>query len=115
MRILLEHDYPGNVRELENAIEHAAVLCRSALIQARDLPPHLRSRATSERAPGQRTARGTTTGLRDLELLSIVDSLRRNHGNRTVAARALGIDPSTLYRRLKAAGVPLPPVTRKRT
>ncbi len=115
LRLLLEYDYPGNVRELENAIEHAAVLCRDALIQVRDLPPQIRATAVSGGAAGGRPAPDRAPGLKDLELIAMLDSLRRHGGNRTAAARALGIDPSTLYRRLKAAGVPLPPVTRGRS
>jgi PAS domain S-box-containing protein len=111
LRRLLEYDYPGNVRELENAIEHAAILCQDGLIHARDLPASFRAAAAgtaeahSNRAPAS---------LRELELLAITDSLRRHGGNRTAAARALGIDPSTLYRRLKAARVPLPRIPRPR-
>jgi PAS domain S-box-containing protein len=114
LRCLLEYDYPGNVRELENAIEHAAVLCQSAVIQARHLPPQLRRTPASAEASAEQSSTRRSTGLKDLEVLAMVDSLRRNKGNRTAAARALGIDPSTLYRRLKAAGVALPPVTRTR-
>jgi PAS domain S-box-containing protein len=113
LRLLLEYDYPGNVRELENAIEHGAVLCRDALIQARDLPPQIHAVAPGG-AGGGRPGPERSSGLKDLELIAMIDSLRRHHGNRTAAARSLGIDPSTLYRRLKAAGVPLPPVARSR-
>jgi PAS domain S-box-containing protein len=109
LRALLEHDFPGNVRELENIIEHAVVLCRGALVQVRDLPLEVRS---SERTGADRAL--SPSGLRDLTLHAILDTLRRHDGNRMAAARALGIDPSTLYRRLKAAGVPLPPSRRAR-
>jgi PAS domain S-box-containing protein len=109
LRVLLDHDFPGNVRELENIVEHAAVLCRGALVQVRDLPAHIRAL----QGPGA-GAPLPPSGLRDLTLNAILDSLRRHNGNRTSAARALGIDPSTLYRRLKAAGVPLPPATHRR-
>jgi PAS domain S-box-containing protein len=113
LRRLLEYDYPGNVRELENVIEHAAILCQDGLIRTRDLPQPLRASAGSSGGPGDegRADRRSTT-LKELEILAITDSLRRHRGNRTNAARALGIDPSTLYRRLKAAGVSLPRVSR---
>jgi len=103
MAILLEHDYPGNVRELENIIEHAFVLCRSGLIETWHLPAALRGRE-------QTTKHGAPTGmtLRQLEAIHIADAIRRHGGNRTAAARELGIDPSTLFRKIKSLGIELP-------
>ncbi|MBN1394665.1 MAG: sigma 54-interacting transcriptional regulator [Pirellulales bacterium] len=93
---LMEHDFPGNVRELENVIEHAFVLCRGAMIEIEHLPPQLRG-AADERSPN---LAGMT--LRAIERLMIVDALRRNEGNRTAAARQLDINPSTLFRKIKS-------------
>jgi len=101
--ILLEHDYPGNVRELENIIEHAFVLCRGPLIERRHLPPELREAAGPEPRPGL----GGLT-LRALEKMHITEAVRRHGGNRTAAARELGINPSTLFRKVKALGIELP-------
>lgn len=102
MSILLAYDYPGNVRELENIIEHAFVLCRGGLIQPEHLPPHLLPvRALTEKVPGGMT-------LAALEAMHIVDAVRRHNGNRSAAARELGINPSTLHRKAKALGLPLP-------
>ncbi len=105
---LMEHDYPGNVRELENIIEQAFVLCRGGLIDARHLPPELRP-------PSLRA--GTLDGgmsLRIMEKRLIEAALTRSGGNRQRAARDLGIDPSTLYRKLKALDFqPLPSNRRK--
>jgi PAS domain S-box-containing protein len=103
MSILMEHDYPGNVRELENTIEHAFVLCRGGLIEAEHLPPDLR-RTGPRGHPRPRS--GAT--LRELEAMHIADAVRRHGGNRTAAARELGIDPSTLFRKVKALGIRLP-------
>jgi len=94
---LLDHDYPGNIRELANVIEHAFVLCRGGLIEPAHLPPPLRGNSTD--APPS-DACGTT--LAAMERAMIVDALRRHGGNRTAAARQLDINPSTLYRKLKA-------------
>lgn len=94
---LMEHDFPGNVRELENAIEHAFVLCRGALIEEQHLPPNLRAEAT---AGETRLPRGFT--LDAMEKLLIQDALHRHGGNRAAAARELGINASTLFRRLRA-------------
>jgi len=93
---LMEHDYPGNVRELENIIEHAFVLCRSGLIEPLHLPPHLRNGA----AGSSSLPAGLT--LAAMEKLMIRDALNRNQGNRAATARELGVDTSTLFRKIKA-------------
>ena len=100
---LMEHDYPGNVRELENVIEHAFVLCRGGLIQLVHLPPELRDSAAGEAAP---SIAGMT--FEAMERLLIADALRRHHGNRSAAAKHLGINPSTLFRKAKTLGIELP-------
>jgi len=115
LRILLAHDYPGNVRELENVLEHAAVLCRGALIEVRDLPAHLGADGGTAGAAAKLSATAGARGLRDLETSLIEDALRRHDGNRAAAARALGIDPSTVFRRIKAAGLDVPSRRRSRS
>jgi PAS domain S-box-containing protein len=97
MARLMEHHYPGNVRELENIIEQAFVLCRGGLIQAEHLPPELRPQIL-ENADGPVT-------LKAVERAHIIEALRRFGGNRKQAAHALGIDPSTLYRKIKALDI----------
>ena len=109
MAALLRHDYPGNVRELENIIEHAFVLCRSGLIEPRHLPAWLGAVDTATSAPQLPTAT-----LAQLEKLAITDALRRTRGNRHAAANELGIHPSTLFRKLKALNIDLPPGDRRR-
>jgi transcriptional regulator with PAS, ATPase and Fis domain len=101
--ILMEHDYPGNVRELENIIEHAFVLCQGGLIQPHHLPPSLRGEAEGRPGP----MKGALT-LSALEAMHIVDAIRRRRGNRTAAAKDLGINPSTLFRKIKSLGIRLP-------
>jgi transcriptional regulator with PAS, ATPase and Fis domain len=103
MAILLEHDYPGNVRELENIVEHAFVLCREGLIQPCHLPAALRRSAPQEIPPGD-----GALSLQSLEKMHIIEAIRRHGGNRKAAARGLGIHPSTLFRKVKAFGIPLP-------
>jgi len=104
MARLMEHEYPGNVRELENIIEQAFVLCRGGMIEVAHLPPELRP----ERALGKDETRPMS--LEAMERFLIAETLRRCHGNRKAAARSLGIDPSTLYRKLKALGLRIPEV-----
>jgi PAS domain S-box-containing protein len=96
---LMEHDFPGNVRELENIIEHAFVLCRGALIEPAHFPASLRD------AVGARTGLPEGMTLAAMEKLLLGDALRRNRGNRTLAARELGIDASTLFRKIKLLGL----------
>ncbi len=100
---LMEHDYPGNVRELENIIEQAFVLCQGGLIELHHLPPELRPAPTQ---PGGE--HGTPTSLESMERLLIVESLRRHHGSRKHAAADLGINPSTLFRKLKSLKIESP-------
>jgi transcriptional regulator with PAS, ATPase and Fis domain len=103
MAVLMQHDYPGNARELENIIEHAFVLCRSSIIELQHLPPELvRGRRAMELA----VRPGVT--LRSLESLHIADALRRSNGNRSAAAKELGIHPSTLFRKIKDLGIETP-------
>ncbi|MCC6354413.1 MAG: sigma 54-interacting transcriptional regulator [Verrucomicrobiae bacterium] len=100
---LMEHDFPGNVRELENAIEHAFVLCRGGLIEGGHLPPHLRSGGVGG---AMRLPRDLTLGA--MEKLLIRDALQRHGGNRAAAARALGINASTLFRKIRALKIQKP-------
>ena len=93
---LMDHDYPGNVRELENIIEQALVLCRGGLIELRHLPPEFRP-------PGMApVAAASVMSMRSMQRHMMEAALKRNHGNRQRTARELGSDPSTLYRKLKA-------------
>ena len=101
---LMEHEYPGNVRELGNIIEHAFVLCRSGLIGLEHLPPEFRGSGAREAVRP-----GGGMSLKAMEKLLIEDALRRHAGSRRAAARELGIDPSTLFRKAKATGVEMPP------
>lgn len=103
LALLMSYDFPGNARELENVIEHAFVLCSGGLIELQHLPPELRRHREL-----QRFAHRSGTTLRSLEALHIANALRRNQGNRTAAARELGIHPSTLFRKIKELGI-VPP------
>jgi len=97
---LLSYDYPGNVRELENIIEHCFVLCQGEIIEKRHLPASV---CPSEKL--EQTATGQVKTLKQMESVLIMESLRRNKGNQAAAAKDLGIDKSTLYRKLKAYGI----------
>jgi transcriptional regulator with PAS, ATPase and Fis domain len=100
---LIAYDYPGNIRELENIIEYAFVLCRGKIIEADHMPLMFR-----EAGGVVRSGRDGLT-LRDVERLHIALTLRRHGGNRTAAAKTLGIDVSTLFRKIKALQIEVPP------
>jgi len=99
---LMDHDYPGNVRELENIVEQAFVLCRGGLIQLHHLPPELRPATTSG------SIESGPMSLMTMEKHLINEALRRHKGNRKRAAHDLGIDTSTLYRKIKALRIDTP-------
>mgnify|MGYP001828844323 CR=1 FL=1 len=103
MLCLMAHDFPGNVRELENIIEHAFVLCQSGLIEMHHLPSELC--AASALIKGEFRE---TKSLRPMEKAMILDALYRHKGNRKQAAKDLGIDYSTLYRKITKLNIETP-------
>ncbi len=106
LSILMSHDYPGNIRELENIIEHAFVICPEGEITPGCLPEGL-GRPVARQAPHDMRA---GSRLKSIEIQMIVDALKRNSYNRLAAARELGMHKSTLFRKIKALGIKLPPI-----
>jgi DNA-binding NtrC family response regulator len=94
---VMVYEWPGNVRELENALEHATVLSRGNLIEASSLPERITKRR-KEPLVAERSYRNPT--LEVIERAYIMWVLQAEGGNKTRAAEVLGIDPSTLYRKL---------------
>ena len=94
---VMVYEWPGNVRELENALEHAVVLSRGNLIEAGALPERI-TRRRKEPLVAERSYRNPT--LEVIERAYIMWVLQAEGGNKTRAAEVLGIDPSTLYRKL---------------
>ncbi|OGV69730.1 MAG: Fis family transcriptional regulator [Lentisphaerae bacterium RIFOXYA12_FULL_48_11] len=105
MTILMAHDYPGNVRELENFIERAFVLCGEGRIQRIHLPPELSGRVSVPSIPVGDTMAAQS---RAAEEQAIRKALEDHGFNRLAAARALGLHKSTLFRKIKAFGIDLP-------
>ena len=101
MRILMTHDYPGNVRELENIIEHAFILCPGGVIHPQHLPESLRPADQSAPVVAPST-------LHDLEAYVILETLRHHDWNRLAAAKALGIHKTTLWRKMKQHRLQIP-------
>ncbi len=105
---LVRYPWPGNIRELENAMEHAVVLCRSARIGPEHLPPHLFATPLRKDASGSIPGAASPQvwgGLGMIERDAILTALERSGGNRTRAAQDLGIHRTTLLRKLKKLGV----------
>ncbi len=103
LSLLMAHPWPGNIRELENAIERAFVLCRKGLIGIAHLPRELTfCEATAAGEADIRSAHDI------LDAQAIRGALERNAFNRLAAARELGIHKTTLFRRIKKLGITLP-------
>ncbi len=97
---LLKHQWPGNVRELENAVERAVVLARGEYISERELPPALSGGAGEARLEGG----FANLTLEELERLAILDALETAGGNKSEAARRLGITRKTMHAKLTKYG-----------
>ncbi|MFC1761993.1 helix-turn-helix domain-containing protein, partial [Planctomycetota bacterium] len=94
---LLRHDFPGNIRELENLIEHGFVLCQGHVIEKDHLPGAI---SKTESASTPEPVEFKT--LQQMEAVMIEQALKRHQGNRAATARELGINVTTLFRKLKA-------------
>ncbi|MFH2055760.1 MAG: sigma 54-interacting transcriptional regulator [bacterium] len=103
MKILMQHDFPGNIRELENIIEYGFVVCHGSIIQVEHLPAEFRGDAPAEEE--ERSLIDTPVGRLLDEQAQIIEALRRNDGNMTKAAEELGMHRSTLWRKLKRHGI----------
>jgi two-component system NtrC family response regulator len=88
------YDWPGNIRELANVIEHAAILADGLPIREGDLPQHLFEVSTGN------SSRKAVLSLREIEAQAIQAALDRHSGNKTAAANELGISVKTLYNKL---------------
>ncbi len=99
--LLMNYSWPGNVRELRTAIESAVVLCRGQRISARDLPPWVRQGggATVSVDPARLLARNDLT-VKEAEKQLIIRALKETDGNRTLAAKKIGMSRRTFHRKL---------------
>jgi transcriptional regulator of acetoin/glycerol metabolism len=98
MEILMRHDFPGNVRELENIIEYAFVLCHGNMIDVRHLPEELQARAEQPSGTAPSTPR---LKLEQAEADVIRAALTHTRGSIGKAAEELGVSRTTLWRKMK--------------
>ena len=108
LSILMAHTFPGNVRELENIIEYATVLCKGSLIGMEHLPDYLAARAATHHF--DRNSGGGVSWER-VEAEFLREALRRNGWNRKATALELKMHPSTLWRKMKRLGIEPPAPT----
>ena len=95
LELLVDHPWPGNVRQLENVVERAVILRKAGLVQPSDLPPEMGSTAAGD----------SSRSLDELERQHILQLLEECGGNRSRVARILGISRRTVYRKLRQYGI----------
>ncbi len=100
MDALLAYHYPGNIRELENIIEHAFIFCKSDTIEPHHFPPEVVSRGSVSGDPF-----ADVNSLEDVERMYLRRVIAEAGGSRLKAAQRLGIHKATLFRKLKALGI----------
>jgi PAS domain S-box-containing protein len=109
MAAMLRHDFPGNIRELENLVERAFILSDGPLIGLQHLPERLQPKAN----PASQNAATSNGGLTQIEKEAISEALARHDGNRTRAAKELGIHRTTLLRKMHSYGLGQSPEAEK--
>ena len=101
LKQLMQYNFPGNVRELENIIERAVALCNSDTIDTKHLPPDLRQNISEIILPVEESMSQEFVTLAEHEKQYILTVLEKVNGNKTKAAKILGIDRVSLWRKLK--------------
>jgi transcriptional regulator with PAS, ATPase and Fis domain len=102
MDLLMRHEFPGNVRELENIIEYAFVLCRTRMIDTCHLPEHVLHGDTENGGANQAD---NGTGLERAEADAVRAALAKVDGHVSAAAKDLGISRTTLWRKMRKYGI----------
>jgi PAS domain S-box-containing protein len=104
MELLLNYHYPGNVRELENILEHALIICQEDTIQPTHLPEYLQTRPAARKVMPVANA-GQSFVPENTERDKLLATLRKYNWHRSQSARALGMDRTTLWRKMKKYGL----------
>jgi transcriptional regulator with PAS, ATPase and Fis domain len=103
MRMMMDYPWPGNVRELENAVEHAVICANDGIVLPESLPTDIRGYCQQSDTIGNKITRFRRET--EQQAHEISDALRKARGNRTVAAELLGINRSTLWRRMRRLAI----------
>jgi len=100
--ILIDYNWPGNIRELENVIEHCFVLCSSDIIQIEHLPKRLRE---SDLTNQENRTDNNLNHIQNVERDIIIQTLKKYSGNKSKTAKELNIHPTTLWRKMQKFGI----------
>lgn len=107
LNVLMQYDFPGNVRELENIIEHCFAMCRDTVIDIESLPEEVRKSVIDTVIEQDDTAGANP--LSNAEASTIIAALHRYGGHRNKTADHLGVDKTTLWRKMKKYNITYPP------
>ncbi len=108
LNILMQYDYPGNVRELENILEHCFAMSKGNIIDVESLPEGLAPSAADGEAGETAGTASAADPLASAEATTILSALRKFDGNRSKTAAHLGIDKTTLWRKMKKYRIEYP-------
>ncbi|MBN2061808.1 MAG: sigma 54-interacting transcriptional regulator [Deltaproteobacteria bacterium] len=108
LHVLMSHNFPGNIRELENIIEYAIVVCREEKIGIEHLPEYLGRLDNVSRKLFKMDKDPKPASFNELERDFILDSLERNNWNRSRTAEELGMHSTTLWRKVKRLNIEMP-------
>ena len=97
---LMKHDFPGNIRELQNIIEHALIMCTESIIKKEHLPGYILESISTDN-----NDETIPDSMREFEKREIEKALEKNQYNRQKTAKQLGIHPATLWRKMKKLGI----------
>lgn len=104
--LLMSHNFPGNIRELENIIDYATVVCKNDFIGIEHLPDYLARKKADDEISN--ASHGKDTKFREVERSYIRNALEKNNWSRKATASSLGIHPSTLWRKVKQLDIEMP-------
>jgi len=108
LSILMSHDFPGNIRELENIIEYATVVCKDSLIGIKHLPDYLRQGSHGLENVHPKKSRRKDVSWDHVERSFIHEALMENNWSRKATAAQLGIHTTTLWRKIKHLKIDIP-------
>jgi PAS domain S-box-containing protein len=108
MTLLMSYNFPGNVRELENIIEYATVVCKNHFIEVKHLPDTLQQPRAGPVSTLPQKPEANELSMGELEKQFIYEALKKNNWSRKLTAAQIGIHPSTLWRKMKRLNITEP-------